>query len=95
MDSERKEAGCRTREVGESSELTTAEAERFFDEEGGAEDGGRRGSEAIGRSGNIVEGAGFGEGMLRSDSFDARRRVGTTGTGGIIAIGFSVRLRGR
>lgn len=71
----------------------TMEAGRFFDEEGGAEEGRRRESEAIGGSGSVVEGAGFGEGMFRNDSFDVRRRAGVTGVGGVVIIGFSVRLR--
>ena len=86
MDAERNEAGRRTRGVGEGSELTTVEAGRFFREGGGA---GGRGLETVGSSGNVAEGAGFGEGMERSDSFDVRRRAGTTGD---TITGFSVRL---
>ena len=91
IDSERNEAGRRARGVGESRELTTVEAGRFFNEGGGA---GERGLGMVGSSGRVAEGAGFGEGMDRSDSFDARRRAGTTGTGDTIT-GFSVRLGGR
>lgn len=90
-DSERNDAGRRTRGVGESSELTRVEAGRFFDSR--VEDGGER-ETGVGRSGKVAEGAGLGEGMLRNDSFDVRRRVVTTGVGDIIIIGFSVRLRG-
>jgi len=91
MDSERNEAGRRARRVGESSELTTVEAARFFNERGGA---GEQGLEAVGSSGNVAEGAGLGEGMVRSDSFDVRRRAGTIGVGdwGTI-MGFSVRAK--
>lgn len=97
MDSERNDARCRTREAGESSELMTVETARFLDEAGGGtEDGRRQGRKVAGRAGRVVEGAGFGEGMLRNDSFDVRRRVDTTGTvGGVITIGCSARLRER
>ena len=90
MDSERIETGRRTRGVGGSSEL---EAARFLNADGGVDNGGRRGRDTVGTSGKVVDGAGFGEGMFRSDSLDVRRRAGTTGVGDMI-IGFSVRLRG-
>lgn len=90
MDADRSEAGRRTRGVGESGEVTIDEAGRCLNE-GGAGDGRGQRSEAVGRSGNVAEGAGFGEGMVRSDSFDVRRRAGTTGVGDVI-MGFSVRL---
>jgi hypothetical protein len=45
--------------------------------------GGCRELEAIGTSGNMIEGAGLGEGMFRNDSLDDRRRAGTEGTEGM------------
>lgn len=83
MDSERNEAGRRTRREGESGEVTT-EAGRFF--RGDGDEGGRE----VGRSGNVAEGTGLGEGIFRSDSFEVLRRAGSAGTG---IIGLSVRLR--
>lgn len=93
MDSEREDADRRTGRVGESSRPTAVEAERFF--ESGVEDGGERAMGVAGISGNMVEGAGLGEGMLRNDSLDVRRRVVTTGVGDVVMMGFSVRLTRR
>ena len=82
-DPERREADRREGKVGERGEVATTEAGRFLaDAEGGEGEDGKTGTE-----GSVAEGAGLGEGMLRMDSFDVRRRVGTAGVG--------VRLRKR
>lgn len=93
MDAEASDACRRVRGVGGCEELGLAAAETGCSVDS-VEDGVGRESEVTGRSGNVAEGAGLGDGILRKDSLDVLRRAGTIGTARTtIVMGFSVRLQ--